>query len=123
MIAVTALFMPAPVAAWLAQTAPGPTDLSPFAYWGIAGALLGLLMWLFLDERKEHKALREKVLTDVLPALIENNEQMKESAAATVMMHQMLARPSVDPGVVNDVVFTLRRVQQRLDEDDRRRER
>lgn len=98
-----------------AQTPTGSPDLAPLAQWGVAGVLLAFILWLYMDERKEHRALREKVLTDVLPALIANNEQMKETAAATIMIHQLAGRPNVDPVAFSEWLRTMRELRDRLD--------
>lgn len=81
----------------LAQETSPVGDVPPLAGYGLLGALLAFVLWLFIDERKQHKELREKVLSDFLPALLANNEQMREAAAATVMVHQIAARPNLDP--------------------------
>lgn len=63
-----------------------------------------------MDERREHKALRKKVVDDVLPAILANNEQLRASAE--------LVRNSVslDPKVVADWTHTLRRLERKLDQ-------
>lgn len=107
---------------WVFLQAGGPSggfDATPFAQWGVAAGLLGFTLWMYLDERKEHRMLRQKVLDDVLPALIANNEQMKESAAATIMVHQLLSRPNVDPVAFSEWVRTMHRLEQLLDEERR----
>ena len=111
---VKLLLLVPPAAAIVGQTAP--TDPSPFVQWGLAGALVAFLLWLLIDERKDHRRLRDKVLSDFLPALLANSEQMKESAAATVMVHQLLSRPGLDPSLYADWLHTLRRIERRLDD-------
>lgn len=81
---------------YAAETSP-VGDVPPLAGYGILGVLLSFVLWLFIDERKQHKELREKVLSDFLPALLANTEQMRETAATTVMVHQIAARPNLDP--------------------------
>ena len=106
---------------WLQQAPSGGGDFSPYAQWGSAGVLIAFLLWMLVDERKEHRRLRDKVLSDVLPALIANNEQLKDSAAATVMVHQLLSRPNVDPIAFAEWVRTMHRLEQRLDDTERPR--
>lgn len=100
---------------WLAQQSPAP-DVSPLAYWGVAGILLTFILWLYLDERKEHKALRQKVLDDILPALIANNEQLRDSSSAVIQVHQIAGRPNLDPILFNEWVRTMRDVKEVLEE-------
>lgn len=96
-----------------ADTTPDP---SAFAQYGIAGALMLFILWLYIDERKEHKALREKVINDVIPAMLANNQQLQESAAAVVMIHQIASRPNLDPVAFARWSATLERTAEVLPE-------
>lgn len=100
--------------AWLADAAQTVApDLNPLAGYGILGVLLSFVLWLFLDERKQHARLREKVLSDFLPALIANTEQMKETSHALV---DFAARPNVDPVSFAGWQRTLDELRRRLDD-------
>lgn len=101
---------------FLAQQSPGEPSITPLAYWGVAGVLLTFILWLYLDERKEHKALREKVLADIVPALIANNEQLRDSSAAVVQVHAIAGRPNVDPVTFGEWARTLRDVKALLEQ-------
>lgn len=105
-------------AAVIAETV---TDPSSFTQYGIAGALMAFVLYLYLDERKEHKALRQKVLDDVLPALmanngalLANNDQLRDAASAVVLIHQIAARPNLDPVKFAEWVRTMERTEQAL---------
>ena len=85
-----------PVVVLLAQAAP--SDLSPLANYGIAGLLLSILLyflWSSLnDERKTHRALQQKVVQDLLPAILSSTEQLR---ASNELLRQIASRPNVDP--------------------------
>lgn len=112
------LAIPPAVAVIGQQATPGP-DLSPLAYWGIAGVLLAFILWLYLDERREHKALRDKFISDVLPALLGASEAVRDSSGAmermTVVAHQLSGR-GIDPVVMAEWSRTMRDVQRHLEE-------
>lgn len=103
----------------LSDAAPSGDWTAPLAQYGLAGLLLGFILWLYMDERKEHKALRDKVLSDFLPALLGNNEQMRDSASAmermTVMTHQMAARPNLDPVAFAEWTRVMHQLARKLD--------
>lgn len=104
------------VFALLGQSEPGG-ELPPTIGYGILGALISFVTWLLLDERKEHKALREKVIADVVPALIANNEALRDSAGAVVQIHQIASRPNIDPITFAQMSQTLARVERKLDQE------
>jgi hypothetical protein len=89
---------------------------------------VAFVLWLFVDERKERRALQQKVLADILPALLANNEELRESTAATretasamermmVMAHQLSSRPNLDPVMFAEWVRTLSDLRRKLDLD------
>lgn len=99
---------------------------APFAQYGLAGLLVAFVLWLFVDERKERRALQQKVLADILPALLANNEELRESTTATreaalamermtVMAHQLSSRPNVDPVAFAEWIRTMKELRRRLD--------
>lgn len=107
---------------WLAQETSPIGDVPPLAGYGLLGTLLAFVLWLFMDERKQHKELRAKVLSDVIPALLANNEQMRESSSAVVQVHQIAARPNLDPVAFAEwsknqarTALLLERVERKLD--------
>lgn len=104
-----------------AQTTPTP-DLSPTQYWGVAGFLLttliSVLSWLLVTERREHKDLQRKVIGDFLPAILESTAQQR---ATTEALQLVSSRPNIDPSQFKDWQRTMERIQDRLDDDDRRR--
>jgi len=106
----------------LLQAAPAAPDLSPLAYWGVAGLLLStllwLLIWLLFAERKEHKALQQKVVDDFLPAILAATQQQRDTSEA---LRQLASRPNVEPTALADWARTMNRVEDRLNDFERRR--
>ena len=104
------LAVPSVVALVIAGASSDTNWSAPLAQYGLAGVLLAFILWLYLDERKEHKALRQKVLGDVIPALVANNEQMRASAEVATRMLGL-----VDQQTLANWTQTMRRVEERLD--------
>jgi type II secretory pathway component PulM len=108
----------------LAQSAPGPPDLSPLAYYGVAGLFLATLLWLLIfllmAERREHKELQKKVLEEFLPAIIAATAQQRE---ATEALREVASRPTLEPTAMAEWVRTMDRLQDRLNADEVRRRR
>jgi hypothetical protein len=96
----------------LAQTSPPLPDLSPLAYWGVAGTLATIiitgLIWLYVTERKAHWSLQAKVLDEVMPALKAAQSELADRAA------------SITPDEAKRWARTMDRLEARLDADDRR---
>lgn len=105
----------------LAQAAPAP-DLSPLAYYGVAGVLLSTLLWLLIylliAERREHKELQTKVVNDFLPAILAAAQQQRETSEA---LRALASKPNLEPAALAEWVRTMNRIQDRLDAEDSRR--
>lgn len=110
-----------PLTVVLAQAAPATPDLSPLAYWGVAGTLLSFILffmwWMLNDERKSHKALQEKVVQDLLPAVASATEQLR---ASNDLLRQVASRPNVDPRDFEEWRRMVSLIKDRLESDSRR---
>lgn len=113
--------------AWTSLAEAGADWSAPFAQYGLAGLLVAFVLWLFVDERKERRALQAKVLADILPALLANNEELRESTQSTrdaalamermtTMAHQLASRPNIDPVLFSEWSRTLNDLRRKLDQ-------
>lgn len=103
------LAVPSLVALIVAGASSDTNWSAPLAQYGLAGVLLAFILWLYLDERKEHKALRLKVLGDVIPALVANNEQLRASSDVATRMLGL-----VDQNTLANWTATMNRVDETL---------
>lgn len=105
--------------AWTLADAFGNSEINPLAGYGILGVVIAFILWLHIDERKEKRALLNKLIDDVLPAITASTEQMAENASAmrdaTATIDKLAARPSIDPHDLGRWQRTMDRVEQRLD--------